>query len=183
MNNKVFFTSDHHFYHENVIKYSKRPFENATEMNEAMINNINAVVGENDTLYILGDFVFAKDAKQVIYIRSRIKCKNVHWIKGNHDKYAFNDLVKQHFTSIRDYLEIEVQGQKIVLSHFPHLVWNRAHKGAWMLHGHSHGSLIYPNTLKNKRIADIGVDCWDYFPVSFEQLLDKFKNCEDLAHH
>lgn len=180
---KVFFTSDHHFYHANVIKYANRPFENVEEMNEVMIQNINSLVGENDSLYILGDFAFAKDAKQVIHIRSRIKCKNVHWIKGNHDKYAFHSSVKPHFLSIRDYCEIEVNGQKIVLFHFPILEWNRGHRGAWMLHGHTHGNLKIPEQLKNKRITDVGVDCWNFFPVSFEQLQETFKNCENIIHH
>ena len=183
LENRTFFSSDFHFNHDKVIIYSKRPFKDVNHMNEELINNINSVVGEHDTFYILGDFVFAKHVDQILYIRSRIKCKNVHWIKGNHDKYAFSPLVEKAFKSIRDYLEIEIKGQKIVLCHFPILSWHRGHHGSWMLHGHSHGSLIYPNTLQNKRIADVGVDCWNFFPVSFEQLLEKFKNCEDITHH
>ena len=43
--NKVFFTSDTHFYHANIINFCKRPFANVETMNEALIENWNAVVG------------------------------------------------------------------------------------------------------------------------------------------
>ena len=46
--NKVFFTSDTHFYHANIINFCKRPFANVETMNEALIENWNAVVGAND---------------------------------------------------------------------------------------------------------------------------------------
>ena len=51
----IFFTSDHHFYHTNIIKYCQRPFQSVEEMNEVMVERWNAVVGKNDTVYYLGD--------------------------------------------------------------------------------------------------------------------------------
>ena len=55
---KVFFTSDTHFYHANIINFCKRPFANVETMNEALIENWNAVVGANDIVFHLGDFCF-----------------------------------------------------------------------------------------------------------------------------
>lgn len=56
--NKVFFTSDCHFDHANIIKYCSRPFESADEMNRQLILNWNKVVQWDDTVFILGDFCF-----------------------------------------------------------------------------------------------------------------------------
>ena len=56
----IFFTSDHHFYHSNIIKYCQRPFHSVEEMNEEMIRRWNSVVGVDDTVYYLGDFSLAK---------------------------------------------------------------------------------------------------------------------------
>ena len=53
---KVFFTSDTHFYHANIINFCKRPFANVETMNEALIENWNAVVGVDDIVFHLGDF-------------------------------------------------------------------------------------------------------------------------------
>jgi calcineurin-like phosphoesterase family protein len=184
---RTFFISDTHFFHKNVIKYSNRPFDHVDQMNATLIKNINQVVGENDELYILGDFIFG-NVQKAVGVLSQIKCQNIHYIFGNHDETMESEEVKRFFKSMQDYKEIRIpdksceQGyQMICLFHYPILEWNRGHRGAWMLHGHCHGNLKYPESLKKCRITDIGVDCWDYYPVSYEQL--KFKDCEDIKHH
>ena len=52
---KIFFTSDLHIGHRNVIKFSNRPFVDVKEMNQVILNNINSTVAENDYLFMLGD--------------------------------------------------------------------------------------------------------------------------------
>lgn len=175
----TYFISDPHFYHENIIKFCNRPFATAQEMNEALIANINSGVSPNDELYWLGDFGMCQ-ASEVIKIMNRIQCKNNHYIMGNHDK-AMKDLnVQKMFKSVQDYKRITVNGQDIILMHYPILEWVNCHRGSWMLHGHSHHTLNY-GYLANNKILDVGVDGvgYNYSPVSFEHvkiIMDKRKN-------
>jgi calcineurin-like phosphoesterase family protein len=174
----TFFTSDSHFHHENIIKFCNRPFATAQEMNEVLILNINNTVGEKDELYWLGDFGICQ-ASEVIKIMNRIVCKNNHYIMGNHDKAMKDPKVVSLFKSVQDYKRIAVQGQDIVLFHFPILEWVNAHRGSYMLHGHTHSTLKLPPMLENKKILDVGVDGNNYYPWSFDevkQYMDKKEN-------
>lgn len=63
---------------------------------------------------------------------------------------------------------INVQGQRIVLCHYPMTTRHRIARGAWMLHGHCHGSLRYP--YEPGKIHDVGVDPNKQAPVAFERL-------------
>ena len=186
---KTFFTSDNHFGHANVIKYANRPFNNVEEMNEVMIKNLNEKVGADDRLYFVGDFIFG-NSKIANEILNRINCKNKFFVYGNHDKAMYDNTVAKHFIKMTPYLEVKVPlpsnpsvEQGIILFHYPILEWNKGHFGAWMLHGHCHGNLEYPDSLKDKKIADIGVDCWNYYPVSMEELENLFKDRNNITHH
>lgn len=159
----TFFTSDTHFGHDNIMKYCRRDkFMTAEEiqmldasdrgeidqrkirispasiqrMNDAMIDNINAVVKPNDVLWHLGDVFWGHDnfdfAKS---IRDRINCKNIHHVWGNHDEPE----IKPLFASSQLYAEVVVDHQKIFLCHYPMRAWDKSHKGSWQLYGHVHG--------------------------------------------
>ena len=60
---KVFFTADLHFGHNNIIKHCKRPFQSVDDMDDALIDNWNAVVSNKDTVYICGDVGMCKPDK------------------------------------------------------------------------------------------------------------------------
>ena len=79
----IWFTSDTHFFHKNVIPYCSRPFKTIEEMHEAIISNWNSCVGVNDIVYHLGDFGFA-NGKKLADIRARLSGR-IHLILGNHD--------------------------------------------------------------------------------------------------
>jgi len=79
---KIFFTSDTHFWHANIIKFCQRPFADVNEMNEKMIANWNAVVGPDDIIYHLGDFSMA--ARPVELYVPRLM-GSIHLVMGNHD--------------------------------------------------------------------------------------------------
>lgn len=149
-------------------------------MNDAIIKNWNSVVKPEDTVYHLGDVGMGKRWEIV-------KCFNdlnghIHWILGNHDKKAkeWGEL-KKRFVSISSYKEIRVDDpeadyrgnkyQKIVLFHYPIHSWNGMHHGAWMLAGHTHGTFYVPDN----KILDVGMDCWNYTPVSYEQVKNFMK--------
>jgi calcineurin-like phosphoesterase family protein len=178
---QVWFTSDTHFGHENVIKYSNRPYRDKWEMDEAMINNWNSRVSPDDLVYHLGDFFFCNEDRAV-EILNRLNGQKV-LVLGNHDKrLRTSQRLREHLSGCFDYKEVVVQGQHIVLCHYAMLTWNKAHYGAWMLHGHSHGSLRYPFDAK---IHDVGVDPNNYHPLSFDDLsrIMSKKKFVSVDHH
>lgn len=180
-NTQIWFTSDTHFGHENVIKYSNRPYNDKHHMDEGLIANWNARVSPTDTVYHLGDVFFCQEVR-ALEILKRLNGEK-HLILGNHDKQLKRvNKLRDQFVRIADYLEVTVGAQKIILCHYPMITWNGIGRGTWMLHGHCHGNLKYP--VENK-IHDAGVDPNGYFPISFDQvkrIMDK-KNINALDHH
>lgn len=176
-NRKIFFTSDHHFGHTNIINFCNRPFNNAEEMNEKLIENWNSVVFNGDTVFHLGDFAY-RNSKAIEKYRNKLN-GNIILIKGNHD--CENNRQIQHlFDQIYDYLEIDVRDddapkdwQHIVLSHYPFLSWNKAFYGSWMFHGHTHNN---PMDYKHPRLINCCVENWQYTPISYDQIKQKIKD-------
>jgi calcineurin-like phosphoesterase family protein len=174
MSTNVWFTSDTHYGHKNIIKYCSRPFKDAQEMDEILIQNWNQVVKPGDVVYHLGDFTL-NDLPIARDYRSRL-AGNIHLVYGNHDKWVKKlNTLKTHpigvdvagFQWLGPYKEIKVGDQKIILCHYAMEVWNRSHHGSWMLHGHSHGTLRKDRT---KRRMDVGVDPNNYRPLSFDEI-------------
>jgi len=185
----IWFTSDTHFGHENVIKYSKRPWSNVEEMNEGLIERWNARVGPKDTVYHLGDFCLTKRIDLIDPWLERLNGK-IHLVKGNHDDWTrrFDRLLQKNKTKIewiRDYAEktFSVDGKKwkFVLCHFPLLFWHHSHHGSIMLHGHCHGSANQRNL--DVRRLDVGVDCHDWYPIALEDIIISMKDIGFNDHH
>jgi calcineurin-like phosphoesterase family protein len=162
--NNVWFTSDFHLGHFNIIRYCNRPFGNAREMDDVIVERVNACVRSNDILYFLGDFCMGKE-EQVIAYRKRLACRTIHFIEGNHDKTTRKQ--QQLFASWGLLSEVHVAQQRIVLCHYAMRVWPHHAQGAWHLYGHSHGNLPdEPLALS----LDIGVDTHDFRPLHFEEI-------------
>lgn len=148
---KVFFTSDLHFGHKNVIKYSRRPFKDVDHMDEELIARWNAKVPTDGKVYFLGDLSFRKP-ERTLRIVNRLH-GDIRFIRGNHD-HVKGDLARR-FSWIKDYHETRSpDGRKLILCHFPMVTWNGASRGSWMLHGHCHGNLKVTPTTR----MDVGVD-------------------------
>ena len=136
---------------------------------DTIIDNINKYVAPNDTLCILGDFCFSRDDKDAMRTyRYRMNCKNIIFIIGNHDDrnmvYSVFDKCYDQFV-----LRINENGVKnaITLNHFAMMTWDRSHHGTFHAYGHNHHRLYsHPGTLS----CDVGVDGWDFKPVSFDQI-------------
>ena len=185
-NRSVWFTSDLHFGHKNIIKYCNRPFDSVEHMDQMMIDNWNAVVDSGDKVFMLGDFCFGDLSQWENYYHQLNG--NIILIKGNHDKIQDNQ-IKHLFSGIYDYLEIKVKDvdaqdnwQHIVLFHYAMKVWNRSHHGAYHLFGHSHGTLPDdPNALS----FDCGVDCHEFKPISYKQVKEIMskKTFAPIDHH
>jgi len=140
-------------------------------MNKTMVDNYNSVVKPEDTVYHLGDFAFANESriKQIFY---QLNGKKI-LIFGNHDvdpKYSGKKAYSQLFDEVHDYLELKINGERIVMFHFPIDSWNKRHRSAIHLHGHTHGTHQEKNKLVPNRF-DVGVDCWDFKPVSLNKIL------------
>lgn len=156
----IYITSDTHFGHANIIKYSNRPFRNVKDMDDTLINNINSIVKEDDVLWHLGDFCLAGKSNamsHIEYYRNRIKCRRIHLIMGNHDPYYHGSPDKQllnYFESVNSLISTNIFNTSVVFCHYALRVWNKAHHGAIHLYGHSHNMLPEENNLS----FDIGVD-------------------------
>lgn len=172
----IFFSSDMHIGHFNVIKYSNRPYASVREMTEALIANWNSVVREGDHVYVGGDVSFTSLTTTVSVLQQLAGKKFL--ILGNHDsKLRRKEAFVNCFEWVKDYHELTVQdpsmpggSQLIILSHYPMVSWRNSYRGSWMLHGHCHGSLNARNERENVKRLDIGVDCHNYTPVSYEQV-------------
>lgn len=130
---KYFFTSDTHAFHDNIIRYSNRPFASVMAMNETMATNINIKVDRSDYLFHLGDWSFGP-VQNAERFRSMINCRNVHLIVGNHDrKFLKEKQFTKLFSKIDGLYEGTVEDQFMVLCHYAMRVWNRSHYGAYHL--------------------------------------------------
>ena len=171
----IYFTSDLHFGHANIIGLCNRPFNNVQEMNDVIIKRWNAVVGENDDVYILGDFTLTKSKDKVLSFISQLNGK-IHFLRGNHDAWM------KHFTNgeldiVGDYHEISYNDRQFILSHYPFAEWNHFYRGAYHLHGHQHNSEDYnfDNIMNGFRRFDVGVDANGFIPVSIEDIINAFE--------
>lgn len=149
-----FFTSDLHAFHKNICKFTNRHLVTDTENHEEWLVNLwNLQVTSSDLVYILGDVSFGKfeQAKEFLL---RLNGQKIV-IKGNHDnEQHLNRLVfDKVILTWKLYDEIEIQGVKACLMHYPIASWNRQHYGSYMLCGHSHG--MYQGQGK---ILDVGID-------------------------
>lgn len=152
----IWFTSDTHFGHAKVLSFHPltRPYQTIEEMDEAYIHMWNGWVGEDDTVYHLGDFAFRGHS----YYASRLKGRIV-LIEGSHDRMSIAD--RQRFTWAGP-RHIVKGNPDIILSHYAMRVWPRSHYGTWHLFGHSHGSLP-----PHGKSFDVGWDLWGG-PISIE---------------
>lgn len=182
----IWFTSDCHFLHQNVINLNKRPFSNLDNMHEQLTFRWNLCVNPHDTIFVLGDLSLGPFT-QFRPIAERLNGTKF-LIKGNHDGYSDGQYKKLGFTVFHE-LKMKLCGKTVRMSHYPYaLPWYRLPfaypsvkrfldrrppkiKGEYLMHGHTH-------TKYKKRgyTIHVGVDAWNYTPVSLaeiESLIDK----------
>ena len=177
---KLFFTSDPHFFHEAIIHFCKRPFTSVQDQTDQLIKRWNAVVPVDGDVFMLGDFAFTGQIDVISRLIERLN-GNIWLVMGNHDyqnklsRKAFVDMVGGRQS---DVYTIKVKDDdfnfNIFCSHYPHLFWQR---GAIHLHGHTHSrddntsnEVVPYHTLR----YDVGVDNNDFFPISYYDLRDMF---------
>ena len=176
----IWFTSDLHFYHRNIMNYCNRPWKTVEEMNEALINNWNSVVKDGDIVFNLGDFAFASNSKWKELLE---KLKGKHYlIIGNHDVSRYpGTKIMELFERVEQQILLKIDEQYVYLNHYPFLCYGGSYRNnaVWQLFGHVHSS---PNSsgLDDSRLIhlfpyqyDVGVDNNNYTPISWNQVKDK----------
>jgi calcineurin-like phosphoesterase family protein len=159
------FTSDTHFGHGGALGLYRWPFASVAAMNEAMIERWNDTVGAGDEVWHLGDFAIRQPAAVTAELLVGLN-GNKHLVAGNNDPVATTRL--NGWSSVQPYNEIEVDGVSLVRCHYPFRSWRGMAKGWLNLHGHSHG-----RTKPEPSQFDVGVDVWDFRPVSLGQILER----------
>jgi calcineurin-like phosphoesterase family protein len=166
-----FFTADTHFNHHNIIKYCQRPYQWIGEMNEALINNWNKVVGENDEIYHLGDFGFGQQLQEIFDRLNGRKFLVTHK-KATHDSQNVFHLDWEYVHYGGHLLPLGGR-PSIWLDHHAHRSWPQSFHGSWHLFGHTHNRLP-----PYGRSFDVGVDGHNYYPWSYEEVEHKIKELE-----
>ena len=187
----IFFTSDTHFGHSKIIDYCKRPFSSIEEHDKALIQNWNNVVGQDDTVFHLGDFAYGNSQ----FIANIIKQLNgnIILIKGNHDLRNMNPTLYNMFSDVVYQARILIDKQTVYLNHFPFLCFDHGDINLYkdnysiQLFGHVHsGPLTSSKDVSRLNILfptqyDVGVDNNNYTPISWADIKNKIKQQIDKS--
>lgn len=156
----IYFISDTHFGHSNILRFERHEFNNIEEHDNYIISKLKKL-SQEDILYHLGDFAF--HSPQILEEWKKLKFRK-YLIKGNHDKN--NRLLKDNFDGIFDY-PIYFQ-KRIVLSHYPVPVSN----GMMNLHGHLHSGANL-GFLDKENYLNVNVYLNNYEPISLKTIEQK----------
>ena len=175
----VFLTSDTHFGHKNICKFTNydgspvRPWDDADEMDEEMVKRWNETVQPNDKVYHLGDVVINRKSLAIL---DRLNGDKV-LIKGNHDIFKLTDYTK-YFRDVRAYHVMN----GMILSHIPVSKGSIARFGT-NIHGHTHGNRVMKTVgiwPFKKKVIDpdyfcVCVEQTDFRPILFEDAIKRIK--------
>lgn len=181
----IWFSSDFHMMHHNVIEYCNRPYSSAGEMSDDIVRRFNEKVTNEDIFYFLGDFQM--NMKYLPVFLSQLNFKKMVYIKGNHDKQLTKWLGKLETpreVEILDHTQIQIGKHLVNLSHYPYKGGGDSgyveryterrleDDGTVLLHGHRHSppEERFRRTSKGTLMIDVGIDAWGYYPVSREEI-------------
>ena len=177
----LWFTSDTHFGHSNVISFCNRPFRDVAEMNETIIRRWNETVPEEGIIFHLGDFCHG-GSSEWNNLTHRLNGRKF-LILGNHDMKYYRQGFLGMFEYVSQQMTIRVGGQTIILNHNPFLAYGGSYRDVWQLFGHVHSGpnsntgLDYPRLqYLFPRQYDVGVDNNDFRPVSFCEIKAKIED-------
>lgn len=199
----IWFTSDLHMWHSNILKYNpNRPWTEVQEMNEGLIRNWNSLIKPEDTVYCLGDFSFNFRSIELYSNRlngSKFLCPGNHDFVHSYNKKSRNETkrlewIKKYeeygWTILPEQTTIDIEGIGVVnICHMPYASygdhmdaekndkyakWRPKDDGKYLLHGHTHSL----EKIKGRNIH-VGIDAWNCFPVSIEQIKNVIKGMVD----
>lgn len=174
----IYFTSDLHFGHKNILQFQKnRKFESVEKMDKTLIKNWNNKVKDNDEIYILGDFTLKKDEEYILNILNQLNGKK-YLIKGNHDYWVKKEILSSEFEWIKDYYELKYNKEKFILCHYPFIEWNGSrNNSSYHLYGHTH-TLPRVNIIDrylDRKSYNVGIDANNFSPISIDDIIKFFK--------
>lgn len=172
----IYYISDTHFYHENIIKYCNRPFNSVDEMNSELIKRWNLVVKPEDEVYHLGDFALCRGELIPLLVSSLNGIK--HFVYGNHDSLGPHG--KSDWVSINKELYIKDGSRTVWLNHFPYQPSGEAYNPKHVrpkatqnwdiaLNGHVHEKWL----INKYNSINVGVDLLNFTPQTLNQLIEK----------
>lgn len=165
MIHEKWFTSDPHFFHENIILYCGRPFANAEIMNECLIENWNSVVGDNDFVYVLGDLFLKGTEKERSELLWSLKGRK-RLIVGNHDDTIFKQSkVINAFEKIQYWKGFPEHN--FTATHVPHIL-DKLRDGEFNVHGHTHNKCE-----EDKHYINVCVEVRNYTPVHLDTIISE----------
>lgn len=168
----IYYIADLHFGHENVIRFDNRPFSSSDEMDKIIIENWNKKVKPDDTVYILGDVSLGFRHKPEWYISQLAGHKIL--ISGNHDGYILkNPETRKLFDEIYQILEVNDNGRRVVLCHYPLAEWPGYFRGVYHVYGHIHvqKNRAYEFMKDEPMALNAGCMINNYVPVSLDELI------------
>jgi len=200
----VFFTSDWHVGHQNILAFDNRPFKDLDHMHRVLINNYNSTVCPEDVCYFVGDMGLC-NSETLGKVISELNGTKV-LVLGNHDK-GVNAMYAMGFDVVVNGLSLHIAKQRVTVSHCPlygvyrenvvgmrggrdeenwhgesrdkHRKYTVTDEGQFHLHGHIHS----PNGGKSTKILDkqydVGVPANNYRPISMSSLeswIAKYEN-------
>lgn len=166
----VFFTSDTHFGHKNIIRYCDRPFADVEQMDKELIRRWNNVVSDDDTVYHLGDFAFA-GTRRIEEILAQLNGKKI-LVLGNHDNATTMTRLMSLGGPLYDVLpdaDLLGYGYQVYLGHHP-IPYTIPNGWKHQICGHVH-ELWKVKTSRYSTVVNVGVDVWDYTPVPMLEVL------------
>lgn len=175
----IWFTSDLHFCHNNILNYEpgSRPFNTIEEMNETLVQKWNEKVSAEDTVYVLGDLSMGRVEVAIEYVK-RLNGKII-LIRGNHDTPKRIEAYKEIGIEVHDIFYLPYKGRYFILCHFP--IANEEfirmviedNSEVVNLYGHVHGNAPFGY---NNGTYHVGVDTNNLTPVSIEQVWRECNN-------
>ena len=154
----TYFSSDWHINHKNICNF-RQQFKTVEEHNELIFDNYCSVVRPKDTVYLLGDVAFNKEALVLIKKLPGIK----HLVMGNHDKEKKRDITLQDLVDTYHDIHGFLRYKEFWLSHCP--IAEQELRGRISVHGHVHFQIISSNQYLN-----VCLENTNYKPVSLETL-------------
>jgi calcineurin-like phosphoesterase family protein len=198
---RCFYTADLHLGHERIIELSDRPFGSVGEMNLELVERWNATVGDQDEIWVLGDLALGSIEDSLV-LAGKLRGRKM-LVTGNHDRcwpgnprwerwierYAREGFRIIHSRGDR-VIQRRIGDRTVQVSHFPYTPDHRsraeldafrpADSGGWLIHGHAHNAWRVRD-----RQVNVGVDIWDYAPVSEERLarlIDRVEAGEEVEN-